>query len=130
MNNPIIGWLQETLQRVFTKSPKFFKVWIAISGLLVLVTSLPNLIDFLNISGINIPNIWNDKVTLAVGWAAKGVLLMSILTTQSKAEGITTNGKVLKITNEEKLPFTANFEKKSAIEKGVDLIEVNTIPAP
>ena len=109
MNTQIILFLKENLQRIFTKSPLFFKIWSTISGLLVLVTGIPELVN--SISGvITIPEVWNASITLAVAWASRAALFMSLLTTQS--EPMLIRGDVVKVTNADKLPFTALAEQK------------------
>ena len=67
----------------------------------------------------------NDTVTKAVAWASRGGFLMSLLTTQSKPTAITDQGKIIKSTDIKKLPFTAAVEQKSAVKKGVDIVELN-----
>lgn len=124
MNPNILTFLQETLQRLFTKSPKFFKVWMLISGALVLITGLPDFINFLHIAGFTIPNVWNEHVTIAVAWASRAALLMATLTTKSIPIAKTEGGNILKVTDETKLPFTAAVEQKSAVKNNIDTVEV------
>lgn len=112
INNGLLLFLQENLQRLFTKSPLFFKIWTYISLFLVLVTGIPELINA--ISGvITIPDLWNEHITTAVAWAARGTLLISLLTTQSKTVAQTTGGVALKETDSKALPFTAKNENKN-----------------
>lgn len=120
----IITFLQELLQRLFTRSPKFFKIWTIIAGALVLVTGLPELLTAIN---INVPDLWNAKITTAVAWASRAALFMSLLTTSSKPAGVTPTGTIIKATDTTKLPFTAAEEKKEAVKKEVDTVEINTI---
>lgn len=122
-NANILTFLQENLQRLFTKSPTFFKVWMAISGALVLVTGLPEFINMLHINGINIPDLLNAKSNLIVSWASRGVFFMSLLTTQSKPTAVTNDGTVVKVTDTKKLPFTAAKEQKAAVKKDVPVIQ-------
>ena len=119
----VLTWLQENIQRLFVKSPTFFKVWIWISGALVLITGVPEFITAMPFN-ITIPDLWNAKITLIVAWASRGVLLMSLLTTQSKPAAITTTGAVLKVTDN-KLPFTAVTEQIAAGRQGVPIVEIN-----
>lgn len=110
--NALILFLQESLQRLFTKSPLFFKIWTYISLALVLVTGVPELVNF--ISGVvTIPELWNAQITLAVAWASRAALLMSLLTTQSKTVEVKEDGTVLKQTDSTKLPFTTRAEIKN-----------------
>lgn len=119
MKPNVLTFFQESLQRLFTKSPKFFKIWMFFSGALVLITGVPDFINMLNINGVSIPDLWNAKVTLAVGWASRAVFFMSLLTTQSTPVGVTPTGKVLKQTDARKLPFTAAVEENTAEKHGV-----------
>lgn len=125
--NIVLAFIQENLQRLFTKSPTFFKVWTFISGALVLITGLPAFIDMLNINGFHIPDLWNEAVTKSVGYASSGILLMSLLTTQSPPAGTTTTGEVIKSTDQKKLPFTAAKEQKIADKKDLPIVEVKTV---
>lgn len=127
MQNPnVLQFLQEFLQRLFTKSPKFFKVWTWISGALVLITGIPAFITMLPV-GITIPDIFNQGVTTAVRYAGTGVLLMSLLTTQSKPVGVTETGAVIKSTDGKQLPFTAAAEQKSADKHEIAGVELKSI---
>lgn len=108
-SNPLIAWLKESILRLSTKSPKFFKIWQLISGALVIITGLP---DALHLMNIQIPDVWDESVTKAVAWASRGIFLMSMMTTQSTPVAIDQNGTPIKKTNEAKLPFTAIQEKK------------------
>lgn len=125
MNANILTFLKESLQRLFAKSPKFFKVWQIVSGILVLITGIPELINSLPFH-VTIPDLWNARVTEAVAWASRAALFMSLLTTQSTPIGVTDEGKgnVLKATDSDKLPFTAAVEKKEAAKENVSSIEV------
>ena len=124
-NANVLTFLQENLQRLFVKSPLFFRIWMFISGALVLITGVPDFINMLNINGFVIPDLWNDAVTTAVGWASRGVFLISLLTSQSKPAAITDQGEIIKTTDTKKLPFTSAVEQKSAVKKGVDVVEIN-----
>ena len=110
-----LSFFQETFQRLFTKSPLFFKIWSMVFAGLVLITGLPDFVNTLHINGINIPNLWNDKITVAVAWASRAALLMSMLTSQSKPVTTSTGGQPLKVTDAKMLPFTAATEQKIKI---------------
>lgn len=129
-NANVLTFFQELLQRLFTKSPTFFKVWSIISGTLVLITGLPDFINMLGINGIHIPDLWNASVTNSVAWASRAALFMSILTSQSKPSAIDSEtGKVIKNTDEKKLPFTAAREARSAEKHDVDVVTLNKADA-
>lgn len=124
-NANVLTFLQELVKRFSTKSPLFFKVWIFISTTLVLITGIP---EFLTVANIHIPDLWNEHVTRAVAWASRAALFMSLLTTQSKSVGVTSDtGTVIKATNEKLLPFTAAVEQKSAEKHSVDEVEVKPV---
>ncbi|HEY9340757.1 MAG TPA: hypothetical protein VIQ23_04200 [Hanamia sp.] len=127
-NANVLNWLRENLQRLFVKSPLFFKIWTIIFGALVLITGVPDFINMLDINGITIPNLWDDAITKAVAWASRGGFIMSMLTTQSNPTAITDQGKVIKTTDTKKLPFTAAVEQKTAVKKMVDVVEINKAP--
>ena len=112
-NNVFILFLKENLQRLFTKSPLFFKIWTLITGVLVLITGLPDLITWITSGGITIPDLWNSYITNAVAWASRAGLLMSMLTTQSTPITLN-NGDVVKVTDTKALPFTAKAEQKQS----------------
>lgn len=112
-NNLFIKWLAENLKRLFTKSPKFFLVWSWISGLLVAITGIPQALDFF---GVTLPPMFEVLANKAVALASAGAFFMSILTTQSTPVAITEEGGVIKKTDEEKLPFTAQSEKNQVIK--------------
>lgn len=112
-NNIVILFLKENLQRLFTKSPLFFKIWTLITGVLVLITGLPDFLTWITAGGITIPDLWNTYITNAVAWASRAGLFMSVLTTQSKPITLDT-GQIIKQTDEKALPFTAKAEQKQA----------------
>lgn len=109
----LVLFLQENLQRLFTKSPLFFKIWTYISLALVLITGVPDLINWLGDSVV-IPDLWNLKITAAVAWSSRAALFMSLLTTQSTTVAVTEDGTGLKATDATALPFTAKNEAKVA----------------
>lgn len=114
-SNNILAFLQEMVQRLFLKSPKFFRVWQLISGALVLITGIPQLLAAFS---VKLPEEINNNLTTAIGWASRGIFIMSLMTTQSKPAAIDSEtGEVLKKTNSERLPFTANSEIKEAEKK-------------
>jgi hypothetical protein len=109
----IISFLSELIQRLFTKSPLFFKIWSGLSTVLILITGLPDFINlFVTTTGAKIPDLWNAEVTLIVRYASAGMLFMSVLSTQSKPTYINADGGVNKITDPKQLPFTAASEQK------------------
>lgn len=127
MKANILTFLQENLQRLFTKSPMFFKIWTLIAGVFVLITGIPELLNALPFD-LHIPDVWNERTTIAVKWASRAAAAMALLTTKGIPVGITPGGNVLKVTNETKLPFTAALEKKSAEKNIISEMEVKVKP--
>ena len=124
----ILKWLGENVQRLFTSSPLFFKIWQIISLILIAITWIPDLLNL--IPGISIPDLWNTQITLVVKYASAVALFMSSLSTQSTAIGVTTKdtdnipaGTVIK-TTDTKLPFTIQAEQNKAAIAETKTVEV------
>ncbi len=111
--NPLIAWIQELFLRLTAKSPKFYKVWQIITGVLVLIVAVPNALQLLN---IHLPQIFDKHIQDVVGWAATTMLFMSFLSVQGKTVAVDQNGNAVKQTNPDKLPFTAMQEAKAVIK--------------
>ena len=105
--NMLIAFLQELLQRFFTKSPKFFRIWQWISASAAAITGLPEALAYFNITLPPSLSVFQNKFITAV---TLGMWVMSRLTTQSKIVGSDENGVKLKQTNADALPFTAAAE--------------------
>ena len=110
-NNLFAAFLKEMLQRFFTKSPKFFKIFQLLSGACTAVTGLP---EFLQMFKINLPPALTVLENKAVAYAAMGVFFTALMTSQSKPAATKDDGGILKQTDETKLPFTAATEVKMA----------------
>lgn len=128
-NNIVLSFVQETLQRLFTKSPLFFRIWTLVAAVLVIITGLPDFINWLGVFNFHIPDLWSDKVNEAVAWASRAALIMTALTTQSKPVAVDEKGELLKKTNEKRLPFTAQSEQKIAV-KNNGITSVVSAPKP
>jgi hypothetical protein len=120
-DNQLFDFLRETLNRLFTKSPKFFMIWQIISGLFVFISGLPLLLTQFN---IHLQEPFATLSSKAVTFAAIGMLLMSKLTTQSKQVAVTEAGDVLKKTDDQKLPFTSGQEQRIVGNEGVNVVKV------
>lgn len=95
--NPIIAWLQETLQRLFKKSPSYFKVWNIILAIIAVVPQIPAALEYLEIT---VPTPWSAKISKIISVCGLIGLFFSKLTVKDAtaiAADDTTN----------KLPFTA-----------------------
>ena len=128
--NMILKWLGENIQRLFTSSPLFFKIWQIISLVLIAISWVPDLLNL--IPGIAIPDLWNVQITLVVKYASFVALFMSSLVTQSPAIGVTSkaiagvpSGTVIK-TTDTKLPFTVQAEQNTAKIADTKSVEVTT----
>ena len=116
MNNTILfDFLREMIQRLGTKSPKFFRVIGIVSAAAALVTGLPGLFQEL---GITLPAWAEIAQSKTISIAATVSFFISKLTTQSAPVAITQSGEILTKTNEEKLPFTAKAEEAAASKPG------------
>lgn len=106
--NMLIAFLQELLQRFFTKSPKFFRIWQMITAIAAAITGIPETLAYFNITLPPALSIFENKFIAAV---STGMFIMSAMTSQSKIAG-TRNGEPVKQTDACALPFTAAQEKK------------------
>jgi hypothetical protein len=118
--NMLIAFLQENIQRLFTKSPLFFKWWQIITILLMAITGVPEALLYF---GVVLPPDIAFFANKIIAAAALGALLMSKLTTQSKAVGVSEIGTVLKTTDKQ-LPFTLQAEQKAADKLEVQKVEL------
>lgn len=115
MQNPFIDWLRELVQRLGTKSPKFFVVINWIAGALIAVTGIPPTIEWLGFDKF-LPETWKAFSDAAVAKCALAALFISALTTKPKAVGVTDNLDVV-TERGNKLPFSQKAELKSALKK-------------
>jgi hypothetical protein len=121
MNNVLIKFLQELFQRLATKSPKFFKVWQIILVIVTGLTGLPEILKWLNIT---LPPDLSILANKTVAIASAAALFMAALTSKEKPVGVTSGGDVIKKTDEGKLPFTHDQEKRSAARHDLKEVEV------
>lgn len=118
----ILNWIQETLNRLFIKQPKYFKYWSWLSGAVVVVCGIPYVLVQFN---IHLPEPFATLSNKAATAAATVAFVMSMLAVKAPTVGQTEEGSEIKVTNDKKMPFTANAEKKE-VEKAVP--PVQTIP--
>lgn len=111
-DNQLLAWLKENLSRLFTQSPKFFKIWQIVSGALVLITGIPQLLSTMQIT---LPIPWSDGLNTAIAWASRGMFFISLLTSKSPIVATNDAGTPLKRTDDAKLPFTAAQEQKELV---------------
>lgn len=115
MNNLFLKFLQENIQRLFTKSPLFFIWWQRIAGALLILTAVP---EFLQMFEIELGPPFNTYLSKGVMIASASIIWMARLASQSTPVAVDANGVVLKKTNSEALPFTAKVENIEAKKEG------------
>ena len=113
LNENLLNFLKETLQRLFTKSPKYFVIWQAIAFAAMLITGIP---EILQDNGVVLPPFLSFLSNETVAWIAGAILTLSKLTTQSTPI-LTDSGEIVKQTNVKALPFTAKAEEKTISDK-------------
>lgn len=111
MANPVISFLQEYLNRLFVKSPLFFKRLQLVAALLTFAGYVPSMLQvwFNVIVPGNIIHLCETISKYSTGFFAA-----ALLPTQSATVAQTSTGDLLKVTDEKKLPFTAASEEKTA----------------
>lgn len=117
----IINFAAEFLQRLRTTKPKFFVYCQYAVALMGTATGLPALIEKVNSVGgfhIVLSNAFLLFENKFIAACSAGFWLASQLTTASKVTAIK-DGTVLKATDSDKLPFTANVECQHATSAGV-----------
>jgi hypothetical protein len=107
--NPLLSFLQEIFTRLKSKSPKFFVVWQWIFGTLTAIVGLP---EFLQMFSIHLPQVFTPYLAHAITGASGLLFFMSKMPVETKTLAITSDGAVIKKTDENKLPFTSQAEKK------------------
>lgn len=109
--NPLLSFLQEIFTRLKSKSPKFFVIWQWIFGAVTAITGLPG---FLHMFNIQLPEVFGPVITQVVAYATGLLWFMSKMPVETTTIAVTSDGAVLKKTDEKKLPFTSRVEKKNA----------------
>jgi hypothetical protein len=109
--NQLLSFLIELVQRLRTKKPKFFVYLQWITSVFAAITGIPS---FLAQFGIVLPPAATALENKYVAWALIGFTNASQLTTAPPAATVTADGKVLTLTDQSKMPFTAAKEVKSA----------------
>ncbi len=95
----VLAFLQELLQRISAKSPKFFKVIQVVTLALGLITGIPEFLQQINVALPPEIDVLASKVIAGAAW---GAWFISLLTVQRTASVTTTTEKTL--------PFTAKKE--------------------
>jgi len=120
MNTQLMNFLKEILNRLITRSPKFFFVLQVISGAVALAGYVPAML--LNWFNIEMPphlvHFCKDISKYAIGFIGA-----TSLTAESKPTAVTHEGSVVKKLDEEKYPFTSLVEQKKAEKHEVPVIK-------
>lgn len=114
-----VKFLQEMIQRLFTKSPKFFQIWQMISAATAAVTGLP---DLLKAISIQLPPTLLTFENKTVGIASTAVLFFTLMTSQSTVVAKDTTGTPLKQTDTGSLPFTSKIEENKTAKMDVPTV--------
>jgi hypothetical protein len=123
-NNLALDFLREFLNRLVTKSPKFFKILQVIFGLLTFVSYVPSMLQ--RWFGVEVPGptitMFEDIAKYSAGFFA--ALLLPV---KQVPVAQTPEGEAIKVTDEKKMPFTAKAEAKT-IEETVPPPPVKDVP--
>lgn len=122
MNPTILTFFKEFFQRLFIKSPVFFRVFQVVTATLTFAGYFPSMLQ--RWFNVEVPG---HVITMCedVAKYATGFFAASALTAQTKPVAIMDDGDVLKKTDDKKLPFTKKCEDKSAKE---ELAKVQKVP--
>ena len=107
----LITFLQEILQRLKTKSPRFFKVWNFINSVILLFSGIPTILNMLNIQSLNVilPNKATEVVLKIIAFSAAWGLFMNKLTVKNTHEVVEDSGTLIQKPCTD-LPFTSKKE--------------------
>lgn len=131
MKNQLQNWLQETLNRLFIKQPKYFKYWTWLSYLLMAICGIPYILQQAH-------NIWPsfqlpDAIIILsnkfVTGASAAMLLMSKLVVKTPQVGQTTEGQAVQVTSPTQMPFTSKSEAAEIEKKKPPLETIPEVPA-
>ena len=123
----IFDFFKELINRIGTKSPKFFKVMTVFAASLTFAGYFPSMLQRwfgFEVSG-NIITLCEDVAKYSIG-----ALAMSGLTVSPTTVGKTEEGSIVKVTDEKKLPFTAAAEQKEAAKEVPPPEVIPEVPEP
>lgn len=111
MNTQVINFFREAINRLRTRSPKFFYILQLFAASLTAAGKLPGILERWTtlIVSPQFVNFCDDVSKYAIGFLAA-----TLLSAESKPTAITEGGDVLKKLDDSKYPFTATSEKKKA----------------
>jgi hypothetical protein len=132
MNPTFLNFGREALQRMFQKSPTFFKWWQRISGLFTILTGVPWILEQFNVT---LPPPFDIMANKAVAFFSAGALFMAQFPVKPTIVAQTDEGKAVNVLNTTKLPFTEKSEAKDVKETVppppvADVPEPEDIPKP
>jgi len=115
MNSIALNFFVELWQRLKTKSPTFFRVLQLVAALLTIAGYIPSVLQ--RWFNVEVPG---HIITMCedISKYAAGFLVAAALPVNSEQVAITTEGEILKKTDDKKLPFTAQKEIKEAVKEG------------
>lgn len=115
MSNIALNFFVELWQRLRTKSPTFFRVLQLFSALLTFAGYIPSILQ--RWFNVEVPG---HIITMCedISKYSAGFLVAASLPVSSTTVAVTTQGEILKKTDETKLPFTAIKEVKEEIKEG------------
>jgi hypothetical protein len=123
-NNMAADFLREFLNRIFSKSPLFFKVAQFISALLAFAGFVPRILaKYFN---IEIPD-HTEELCKDIGIFFTGAFGAVLLPVKQVPVAQTPEGEAIKVTDEKKMPFTAKAETR-VMEEAVPPPPVKDVP--
>lgn len=120
----VLDFFKELLNRLFSKSPKFFKVLQVFSACLTFAGYVPSMLQ--RWIGVPVPghiiHLFEDIANYA------GVFFLGVmLPVAQKPVAQTAEGEAIKVTDEKKMPFTAKAETK-VMEAAIPPPSVKDVP--
>lgn len=115
MSSIALNFFVELWQRLRTKSPTFFRVLQLFSALLTFAGYIPSILQ--RWFNVEVPG---HIITMCedISKYAAGFLIAASLPVSAQPIAITSEGQMLKKTDETKLPFTAEKEARQELKEG------------
>jgi len=124
-NSPVLQFFVELVNRIKSRSPRFFLVLQLFGASLTLAGYIPSMLQQwfnVDVPG-NVISMCEDIAQYATGF-----FVAALLPSQSSAVAKTNDGDILKTTDTTKLPFTANAEIKADDKKTEEIPKAIIIP--
>lgn len=116
MENQFLLFLQEIVNRLKAKSPKFFVVWQWIFAIALAITGIPSFLDMIHIP---VHTVFEPYINKAVAIASGLLWVMSKMPVANQTITVTSDQAVLQKTDSKALPFTKQEQIKQAETKGL-----------